>query len=72
MGGGGPGAAGTEPAGADLALLLPQKGDDLEEGVTSEGTAWPATWQLTPGPGAQGLHPTAWEPSVWSTFWCLA
>lgn len=55
------------------ALLLPQKGDDLEEGVTSEGTAWPAAWQLTPrGQGAQGLHPTTLEPSLWSTSWCLA
>lgn len=35
-----------------FSLLLPQKGDDLEEGVTSEGMAWSMTSAPLPAPFA--------------------
>lgn len=58
-----------------FSLLLPQKGDDLEEGVTSEGMAWPMALQhnLTPficcfRPGLLGCigagTPTTLEPPL--------
>lgn len=50
-----------------FSLLLPQKGDDLEEGVTSEGMAWPVALQppfVASAQAAQEPAPIILEPPL--------